>query len=279
METSCETVSEDGKVNMGRRIPNPVSIGSVMESERLQDKPTPIRPQQEAQGGSNPSQDVPTPTIVIPISPQGPQPPTTQEEARQCRAEHRDGIRLGVEIAALLVGTVGLFALIQTLGETREQVNVAKSTLQVAQRPYVSLGKADGTLVEYVPPPEGERKGALLVFFQNTGATPALSFLANVYSYWPLGPIEWELMKANKLEGSFTLGGNFEYCDQWGRLHCEMFSIHYERPPVGRFLAYTYECFIGFPPPLKRDDLGVSADIKVIILPPCEQPEEHNQND
>jgi hypothetical protein len=222
-----------------------------------------------------------------------------------------------------VVALTGLIGLYYTFAETRRQANIAEQTLRATQRPYVSLGKADGIIVEYAPPPEGERKGALLVFFQNNGVTPALSFLANVYSWWPLAqseipdrhimrwrgvdkqgrgagrPIypnvtigansiqavvidqkwipsheEWELMKAGKLEHALTLGGNLEYCDQWGKLHCEMFNIRYEPPPVDRFVASTHECPPGFPPPVDKAKLGVGDDIEIIVSPPCEQPGE-----
>jgi hypothetical protein len=166
---------------MGRRIPNYGEVESAMESEYLQDEPATKRPQQESQGGSDPGQNISPARVVVPISPQGPQPPTTEEEARQRRADRRDGIRLGVEIAALFIGTVGLFALIQTLSETRRSVDVAVDNAHMDQRAWVIPSKV-------IVPPE-VKEGVPLVFgvqVVNSGKTPALNMgIVVVGEVWP----------------------------------------------------------------------------------------------
>jgi hypothetical protein len=341
METSSETVSEDREVSMGHRIPNYGEVRKEMASERQQDEPTPIRPQQESQGSSNPSQDVPPSTIVIPISPQSPQPPYRKKKTGHKGAECRDRWRLGVEIVALFVGAIGLYALIQTLSETRKATDaattaaiatklaadaaVAQSKVSTdalySQRPYVSLGRADGTIVEYIPPQPGEREGMMLLYVQNTGPAPALSFLINVYSDLFSGPRiyrhivryrqvdeqgkvagypifpnamigsdsthvvvvdpesvpyddEWELIKSDKGRARFALRGNLEYCDQWGKYHCAEFEIHYQPSPVRRFVANSHECLPEFPSLLKESDIIHGENVRIKLLPRCEQPDE-----
>jgi hypothetical protein len=302
----------------------PLVAKGTSSLDPAQDDPPPKTPQQNAQDSRDAGQYVLTPGVRSPVSSQNPESPPPERSTYEDRAERRDERRLKVEFIALLVGFVGLIGLGYTLSETRRQANIAERSLQVTQSPYISLGKADGIIAEYVLPPEGATKGAMYLFIQNTGNAPALSFLANVHSDLTPGPVffehiqrwrnldkkgrivawpiserptvgansvyvivvdpqwipridEWEVIKADKWDGGFSLSGNFEYCDQWGKLHCEMFHVHYKPLPIGRFIANTYQCFIGFPFLLKQSDLGATEEYPVKILPPCEQPGERQR--
>jgi hypothetical protein len=75
--------------------------------------------------------------------------------------------------------------------DTKALAEAAKAQAQIAldqlhsQRPYVSLGRADGIIAEYAPPAKGDKKGTVLLYFQNTGTSAATNFLTNAYSLLP----------------------------------------------------------------------------------------------
>jgi hypothetical protein len=209
----------------------------------------------------------------------------------------------------------------------QKQAQTAIDTLH-AQRPYVSVGREDGTVAEYKPPARGEKRGTVLLYFRNTGSVAATNFLVNVNRVlsqnsplrpkqeqawghierwrvlsegkpdgggfvmgatigtnstyvkvlppdWTPSADEWELISVGKSEeGGFSMLGNLEYCDGWGKYHCEMFDIRYSPAPVGIFTARMWGC----PSVLSayRDLSAVVGDPKLtaIPLPRCEQPGE-----
>jgi hypothetical protein len=61
--------------------------------------------------------------------------------------------------------------------QTCEALRESRSSFQIAQQPYVSLGRKDGTLAEFVEPkdPKSGQRGGLKIYFQNGGQSPALT--------------------------------------------------------------------------------------------------------
>jgi hypothetical protein len=162
--------------NETKEIENPVIIWRrMMESERQQDEPCPVREQQEPQGGRDSGQDVPPPGVDVPIRPQGPHPPNHNNKTGRRGTECRDRWRLGVEIVAVVIGVVGLYALIQTLSETRNQVNIAQRSLEVSTRAWMNIshGKLVSALVSDAPVKVG-------ITLRNVGKTPAQDVTANL---------------------------------------------------------------------------------------------------
>jgi hypothetical protein len=144
---------------MGRRIPNPVRAESAMESsvdglppdEPRQNAPQADSPHQQAEGSGNPSHDVSTSSVSIPIGPQGPESPHRTKKTGRRGTEYRDRSRLGVEILTLVVTIVGLVGLFITLSDIREatkaamlaagaaeqSANIARDTLIASTRPWI----------------------------------------------------------------------------------------------------------------------------------------------
>lgn len=103
------------------------------------EKNDPVHEQRNSTESTNPGKDIPPPTIVVPPSPQGPQSPEDKNEARERRAERRDRMRLGVEIFAIIVGLVGIGGLFVTFRETQETNRIARRTLEIQERPWISV--------------------------------------------------------------------------------------------------------------------------------------------
>lgn len=130
----------------------------------------------------------------------------------------------GITLIAAIVGLVGLIFIWETLKATQNQARIALDQLR-SQRPYMSLGKADGTIAEYIPPDEGKSKGTILLYFQNTGPVAATSFLVNVFNNLPLKNVQkdrhierWRLLykgwPSGKMMGSgATVGANSVYSE------------------------------------------------------------------
>ena len=91
---------------------------------------------------------------------------------------------------------------------------------------------------------------------------------------WTPTAEEWKLITLDKSpEGSFSIAGNLEYCDWWGKYHCEWFDIDYRPAPVGSFTARMRECSGGFPP-RRPNAIPGDPEFTVTPLPRCEQPQE-----
>jgi hypothetical protein len=58
-------------------------------------------------------------------------------------------------------------------GYSRKQWEVAQSALQVSQRAYVTIGRKDGTIAEFISSKNPKQKAELVIYFQNSGHLPA----------------------------------------------------------------------------------------------------------
>jgi hypothetical protein len=215
VETTGEKVSKDRKVTMGKRIPMVVDG----ELKPLYKRPH-SRSQQEAEeffmrwvrlgsaeppGHQRPEQGNPPGDLKTPppdLSRQG-EAGVTQDQGDSNEEDHRAterqyweqqirvteqqvlyakwmNVMTGINvILGLLIGGATLWIILGTLRVTLIQSRTALDALR-SERPYISLGKADGTVAEYIPPSEGQEKGTILFYLQNSGPVAAPSFLVNV---------------------------------------------------------------------------------------------------
>lgn len=117
------------------------------------------------------------------------------------------------------------------------------------------------------------------------GFTPGFTMAASSTQEIPLDAMwtptvkEWELINTGKVQDSLSISGNLEYCDRWGKYHCELFDINYKPSPVGFFTATSMQCPEGFPFLPDPKDLTRGDDYSATPLPPCEQPEERKADD
>lgn len=256
----------------------------------------------------------------------------------QAKRDARDESRLRVEKRVFWVGLFGLFGLLYTLCLTRVATNAATDQAKAAlsalysQRPYMRLGKADGTIAKYTAPTGNTKKGTIVLYFRNTGPVAAINFLTNVVRVVPSdkalfsqqdrgerhierwqvwegsvfpGQVstggdmveansieevvldekwtptieEWKLIDGGKSENSFSITGNLEYCDSWGKYHCEMFYLYYRPAPLSRFTAQMSRCLRGFPPLSDPSEIARADDTSATPLARCEQPEEREEKE
>jgi hypothetical protein len=107
---------------------------------------------------------------------------------RRCR-ECREWIRLVVESAtliAVIVYTVINGKLFHEL--KRENLRQAQQFL-VAQRPYITIGRADATLMEWQMS-QIEKGGVVKIYFQNTGNMAATNFHVWAWLSFGLGKVK-----------------------------------------------------------------------------------------
>lgn len=99
-----------------------------------------------------------------------------------------------ITLGAAVVGIGTLPFLYGTLKTTQISADAAKTQADAAiqalhsQRPFVSFGKPDGRLLDYIKPRKSDKKGSIILYFRNTGPAPAQNLLINAYSSLP--PIE-----------------------------------------------------------------------------------------
>jgi hypothetical protein len=58
-------------------------------------------------------------------------------------------------------------------GITHRQWQVAQDTLQVSQRVYITIGKNDGVVSDFIIPSVPNQDAELVMYFQNSGHIPA----------------------------------------------------------------------------------------------------------
>lgn len=122
----------------------------------------------DARKGTNPAR------VGIPVGPHGPQSPTTEQEAREERAECRDRWRLRIEIATAVIGMIGLAALVVTLDQARiateaavQSAVTARRQLELSERPWITA------TVTMTSPFSVERLLAFEVSLKNVGHSVA----------------------------------------------------------------------------------------------------------
>ena len=185
----------------------------------------------------------------------------------------------------------------------------SQRTLIATERPYVSLGDRDGKIAEFRVGPSG--RTALVVYFYNAGRTPALNFIANIWTsktgvkrtpsrhierienpstgvietvpgpaisgmatHLEYTPVRWTPSGAEiatiRDGKEFSVGGTYEYCDEFGNYRCEGFWAHYEPPPIDTFVQFAAPpCWL---PPESDTRFDPGEKLAVKVLKRCEQP-------
>jgi hypothetical protein len=74
----------------------------------------------------------------------------------------------------IAVATV-IYAIISnsTLTEIKTQGKIAQDSLQISQRAYVTIGRKDGVVADFVVPKDPKQNAEIVIYFQNSGHLPA----------------------------------------------------------------------------------------------------------
>jgi hypothetical protein len=78
-----------------------------------------------------------------------------------------------ITVGAAAVGLFGLFYLYGQLGEMRVANKITRDSLNVSQRAWVTPGRKDGTVAEFIVPKDPKQNAELILYFQNSGHIPA----------------------------------------------------------------------------------------------------------
>ncbi|MGA7918324.1 MAG: hypothetical protein WCA38_01550 [Candidatus Acidiferrales bacterium] len=86
-------------------------------------------------------------------------------------------------VSSVILAAVGIIALWIYYGQLEEMrsstkaakdaVDVADATLNVSQRAYVTVGRKDGVVADFVIPKDAKEHAEIVIYFQNTGRLPA----------------------------------------------------------------------------------------------------------
>jgi hypothetical protein len=105
-------------------------------------------------------------THSIPAESNLPPAPTDKKKSpKRCRKR--------LEIARFVVEILGLIGLLFYVALTYEMWQVAQDTLRLSQRAYVTVGKQDGVVADFVIPKDPNQNAEIIIYFQNTGRLPA----------------------------------------------------------------------------------------------------------
>jgi hypothetical protein len=93
-----------------------------------------------------------------------------------------------ITASTVAVAAVGLVFLYRTEIDTRTAAMVAEKQAQIAldtlhsQRAYISFGSPDGKFAKYLEPKRGQKKGAIILHFQNSGVVAASHVQVQAYA-------------------------------------------------------------------------------------------------
>lgn len=191
------------------------------------------------------------------------------------------------------------------------QANIQNADNFVAsQRPYVSIGKRDGTIGAFVDPLDAKGKAAVVLYFHNGGNLPASGFNVRLFvvptpyrdyhmarlrnrtmdltvylgglkdiardsdntELFPNLYSQADVMSARAGSKTIALNGFFEYCDAFGEYVCRDFTIGFDAPTNGFDLLSIKSCG-GYEYPLVNPQLP--ADLEYVS--PCPNPNEQKR--
>jgi hypothetical protein len=76
--------------------------------------------------------------------------------------------------AVTALATVAIVALtVAYVSYSKKQWQVARDTLEISQRSYVTIGRKDGVVASFIPSQRPEQKAQIVLYFQNGGHLPA----------------------------------------------------------------------------------------------------------
>jgi hypothetical protein len=129
--------------------------------------------------------------------------PSAQDDQRNTDQNNYWGRQL--RIAIVLNVITGFAAIVGLYGLTylRDQNKLTQETLKTSQGAYVTIGKKDGTVAEFIVPERRKDNAVLILYFQNSGHIPAK--LA-----WGLGPMAF-IATSKKVEGPQSSGITFTH--------------------------------------------------------------------
>lgn len=140
-------------------------------------------------------------------------PTQTEYESNEEKRDRREQVMIFLTVVSVAVAVVSAVESCGSRKISERALTVAIDTLHM-QRPYMSLGKEDGVVAEYVAPPAGKEKGIISLYFRNTGPVAATKFIVNAFRYesgnpFPPAPQQWHVERWQWLEPN----------GQWSAIH------------------------------------------------------------
>jgi len=204
-----------------------------------------------------------------------------------------------------MIAALGVWAQYGTLDQTLQET---RADFRASERPYVSMGRKDGSVGNFIVP-SSPQKGGIAFYFHNSGHLPALRFNVQPFdgTHSELHMARIQDVKTGKIrllsgekdilgdsdsvaiydksvppemlkliksgQHPFSVKGMFEYCDDFGLYVCSYFETQYIADPLWAFnLIRLRECRYKNPP-----NSYLSPDEQFVR--PCETPEEHEEHD
>jgi hypothetical protein len=223
----------------------------------------------------------------------------------------RERAHLILEVCGIIV--VGVYTRVAALQwGAMNQANIQNASNFVAsQRPYVSIGKRDGTIGELVYPFDSKGNASVSLYFYNGGNLPASRFNIQLFAVtgatteqhmvrlknkatgiteymtaamkeiardsdntesFPNWVSEADILSARAGSKPISLSGFFEYCDAFGEYFCRRFTVGYEAQTNSFNLNSTSECSYQYP------RVTPFLPLEMEYLPPCPTPDEQKND-
>jgi len=136
-----------------------------------------IKPAQQATDTVSPQKTSNTKTAEspkhLPLSSQAAPPTKSKGKTEHCRPDQTPRWKILLECGAVFVGIVVAIIYGLQLGRMVDANKLTQSTLQVSQRAFVTIGRKDGTIADFVVPKDPKQNAEIILFFQNSGHLPA----------------------------------------------------------------------------------------------------------
>jgi hypothetical protein len=180
-----------------------------------------------------------------------------------------------------------------------------------SQRPYVSMGKRDGAIGEFIDSSAPKGDAGIMLYFHNGGNLPASRFNVQLSAvsgntveehmgrlkgkrtgviaylnglktiardsddkeFFPNWVPQSDVTAVKAGTKPLSLTGMFEYCDEFGEYVCRHFMLRYDPKPIDGFnLIGTTECgSYKYPSQYPK----IPEDMEYML--PCEQPDEQKK--
>jgi hypothetical protein len=99
--------------------------------------------------------------------------PTNKHETRTCKPDDTPLWRMILEGVVVAVGIYVAFIYSRQLTQMIESNRISREAFLTSQRPFITIGRKDGVLADFLMPDDPHNGAAIVIYFQNNGHLPA----------------------------------------------------------------------------------------------------------
>lgn len=115
-----------------------------------------------------------------------PELPTEQQKADKKKKDRRRKLDYGLKLTAALSALALLVINIYLWKSTKAANEIAKSSFEIGQRPYITLGNKDGVFADIKETEDQDGWVNIIIHLQNSGRLPARVCVSTEGTAWPI---------------------------------------------------------------------------------------------